>query len=100
MKKLQDQLPAYADKFPIFSEQTSAMHQYNLWTSLEAEGLGGNLQHYNPLPNAKVSEIWKVPLEWNLTAQLVFGGEAEGARASLPKKDLTPMEQRLFVHGP
>lgn len=42
------------------------MHQYMLWTALEAEGLGANLQHYNPLPNQKASEIWKIPLQWDL----------------------------------
>jgi len=42
---------------------------------------------------------WGVPAEWALTAQLVFGGEAEGARAGLPTKSEEPIEKRLFVHG-
>jgi hypothetical protein len=92
-------MPIYADKFPQWSEHTSAMHQYMLWTSLEAEGLGCNLQHYNPLPNQKASEIWKIPLEWDLKAQLVFGTPAEGAREKLPEKAQTPLEERLFIHG-
>lgn len=89
----------YADRFPTWSEHTSAMHQYALWTALEAEGFGANLQHYNPLPDQKASEIWNVPLEWSLKAQLVFGGEAEGAREKLPKKDQKPLSERVFVHG-
>ncbi|RMY51203.1 hypothetical protein D0865_06486 [Hortaea werneckii] len=99
IKALQTKLPTYADKFPTWSEHTSAMHQYMLWTALEAEGLGCNLQHYNPLPDQKASAEWKIPLEWSLKAQLVFGGVEEGAREGLKGKDEVPMEKRLFVHG-
>jgi len=75
------------------------MHQYALWTALEAEGFGANLQHYNPLPDQKAAAIWDIPLEWSLTAQLVFGGIEEGARDQLPTKSEEPIEKRLFVHG-
>lgn len=75
------------------------MHQYFLWTSLEAEGFGANLQHYNPLPDQKASEIWNVPLDWSLKAQLVFGGLAEGARDNLKEKTYEPIEKRVFIHG-
>lgn len=70
-----------------------------MWTALEAEGFGASLQHFTPAPKTRVSETWNVPLEWNLTAQLVFGGVAEGARESLPKKDAVPLEKRVFFHG-
>ncbi|OTA32581.1 hypothetical protein BTJ68_06793 [Hortaea werneckii EXF-2000] len=99
IKALQTKLPTYADKFPTWSEHTSAMHQYMLWTALEAEGFGCNLQHYNPLPDQKASAEWKIPLEWSLKAQLVFGGVEEGAREALKAKDEVPMAERLFVHG-
>ncbi|RMY15061.1 hypothetical protein D0868_01103 [Hortaea werneckii] len=99
IKGLQTKLPTYADKFPTWSEHTSAMHQYVLWTALEAEGFGCNLQHYNPLPDQKASAEWKIPLEWSLKAQLVFGGVEEGAREALKAKDEVPMGERLFVHG-
>jgi len=76
------------------------MHQFAAWTALEAEGLGANLQHYNPLPEQKASEIWNIPLEWSLTAQLVFGGVEEGAREKLPSKAVEDIAGgRLFVHG-
>ena len=75
------------------------MHQYMLWTALESEGLGCNLQHYNPLPDQKVSETWGVPLEWSLKSQLVFGEPAEGARDSLPEKKQGPIEERVKVYG-
>ncbi|KAK3717608.1 putative nitroreductase [Vermiconidia calcicola] len=99
IRKLQEQYPSYTEKFPQWSEHTSAMHQYMLWTAFETEGLGCNLQHYNPLPDRKVSEIWNVPAEWGLKAQLVFGTPAEGARDSLPEKSQLPIKEKLFVHG-
>lgn len=98
-KALQSKMPVYAERFPVWSEHTSAMHQYYLWTALEAEGLGASLQHYNPLPDQKASEIWNIPLEWSLKAQLVFGEPAAGAREKLPQKAFEPIEKRVFFHG-
>ena len=92
-------MPLYADKFPQWSEHTSAMHQYALWVALETEGLGCNLQHYNPLPNKKASEVWKIPEDWDLKAQLVFGTPAEGAREGLAEKTQQPLEERLLTFG-
>jgi predicted oxidoreductase (fatty acid repression mutant protein) len=100
VKALQDKIPLYADKFPEWSEHTSAMHQFAAWTALEAEGLGANLQHYNPLPDQKAAQIWDIPADWQLKAQLVFGGLQEGAREKLADKASEPIAGgRLFVHG-
>jgi predicted oxidoreductase (fatty acid repression mutant protein) len=66
-----------------------------LWTALETEGFGANLQHYNPVVDAKIQEAWDVPKEWSLKAQLVFGG-----RAGEPsEKQFKPVEERLRVYG-
>ena len=62
------------------------MTQFAIWTALEAEGLGANLQHYNPLIDQKVASEWGVDADWELNAQLVFGkkeGEA-GEKTFLP----------------
>jgi hypothetical protein len=75
------------------------MHQYMLWTALEAEGLGCNLQHYNPLPDERAADTWNIPRNWSLKAQLVFGTPQEGARANLPQKDRVPVEERLKIYG-
>lgn len=99
VKKLQETYEIYADKFPQWSEHTSAMHQYAMWTMLEAEGVGCNLQHYNPLPDQKAAATWNIPQDWSLKAQLVFGGIQEGAREKLPEKSQTPLNERLFIHG-
>lgn len=95
MKGFQKNVPLYADKFPQWSEHTSAMHQFVIWTALEAEGLGANLQHYNPVIDEKVAARFDVPKEWTLIAQLVFGGKVGGpALVDKPQK-----EGRLKVFG-
>jgi predicted oxidoreductase (fatty acid repression mutant protein) len=92
--------PLYADKFPQWSEHTSAMHQFVLWTALEAEGLGVNLQHYNPLIDSAIKEKWGVPQNWNLVAQMVYGGKVDktpaGGEVKEQKKSL---EERVKIFG-
>ncbi|KAA8572128.1 hypothetical protein EYC84_002044 [Monilinia fructicola] len=60
------------ERFPGWATQSDAITQYAIWVALEAEGLGANLQHYNPLIDAKVAAEWNIPADWELNAQLVF----------------------------
>ncbi|PQE23543.1 nitroreductase protein [Rutstroemia sp. NJR-2017a BVV2] len=95
VSKMQAAFSTYADKFPIWATQSDAMTQYAIWVALEAEGLGANLQHYNPLIDAKVAETWNIPADWELNAQLVFGAPVAPAGS----KDFMPLEQRFKVFG-
>ncbi|RCI13733.1 hypothetical protein L249_8172 [Ophiocordyceps polyrhachis-furcata BCC 54312] len=97
VNKMQEKLPTYADRFPAWAEQSAGMQQWLLWTALEAEGLGANLQHYNPLIDAKVAEEWSLPKLWRLNAQLVFGGRADGSEPA--EKQFQPVEERVKVFG-
>lgn len=92
---LQNKFALYADKFPVWADQSVGMLQFAVWTALEAEGLGANLQHYNPLIDAKVAETWKVPTTWKLNAQLVFGGRT----AEAGPKESKPVSEVLKVHS-
>jgi len=92
---MQSRFPLYADRFPFWSSQSSGMLQHTLWIALEAEGLGANLQHYNPLVDEKVAETWKLPATWKLNAQLVFGGKT----AEAGEKTFGPVEEKLKVFG-
>lgn len=60
VKSLQQQFPGYAANFPIWSQQTSGMHQLAIWTMLEDKGLGASLQHYNPLIDDEVHATWNI----------------------------------------
>lgn len=95
VKSLQEQFALYADNFPIWSQQSSGMLQYVVWTALSAEGLGASLQHYNPLINEKVSQAWNIPSSWKLIAQLPFGKPTYEAG----EKQFQPVEERVKVHG-
>lgn len=75
--------------------QSDAMHQYTIWTAFELEGLGANLQHYNPLIDAKIQEKWGVPADWVLNAQLVFGTPAGEAGP----KSFEDVKERVKVYG-
>ncbi|KAJ5864829.1 Nitroreductase-like protein [Penicillium soppii] len=94
-KALEEKWPMLTQKFPEWSQHSSGMHQFALWTLLEAEGLGCSLQHYNPLIDSPVSEQWGIPQEWRLQAQLVFGKPAGPPM----EKTFEPLEQRVFIHG-
>ena len=92
---LQAQFPAYADNFPVWADHADAMHQYAIWTTLAAADIGANLQHYNPLIDAEVAKTWDIPAQWQLRAELVFGGIAAPA-GEKKYEDIAP---RLRVHG-
>ena len=70
------------------SEQTNGMHQYVLWTAFEQEGLGCNLQHYNPLIDVRLATEFEVPETWELKAQLVFGKPTGEHPGSKPKNEI------------
>jgi uncharacterized protein len=86
----------YTDKFEDWREQTSGMHQLLVWTALAAEGLGANLQHYNPLIDEEVKRTWKIDSRWTLLAQMVIG-KPVGDRPS--PKDKKPVQERYRIIG-
>lgn len=92
---LQEKFPAYADNFPVWSQQHSGMLQLTVWTALEAAGLGASLQHYNPLIDDQVRSEWNVPANWKLIAQMPFGKST----AEPGPKEYMPLEDRLQVFG-
>ena len=95
VKGLQENFALYADKFPDWSEHTSGMHQYVIWTALASLGLGANLQHYNPVIDEQVARTWNIDADWTLVAQMVFGNIQQPAG----DKSFEPIEKRLKVFG-
>ena len=93
---MQQKFALYADRFPTWATQSDGMHQYAIWTALEAEGLGANLQHYNPLIDQKVAQTWDISSDWELSAQMVIG-EPTGQPGEKTFADVEG--KRLLVHG-
>ncbi|WXL25763.1 nitroreductase family protein [Ectopseudomonas mendocina] len=75
---LQKQFALYADNFPIWSEQSSGIAQFAVWSALASAGIGASLQHYNPLVDAAAAAKWNIPASWKLRAQLPFGANKAG----------------------
>ena len=95
IRDMQAAAPLYADKFPIWSHQTSAMHQYVIWTALASINVGANLQHYNPIIDKEVASTWNIDEHWELNAQMVFGAIEQPAG----DKAFKPIEERMQVFG-
>lgn len=73
IQQLQKKVPLSADDFPGWSEQTSGMAQFAVWTSLADSGIGASLQHYNPIIDDAVAKHFAIDKNWLMRAQLVFG---------------------------
>jgi predicted oxidoreductase (fatty acid repression mutant protein) len=93
IESLQEQFVTYKDNFPVWSQQSSGMHQYVIWTALEIEGFGASLQHYNELIEADVKKEWSIPNNWKLIAQMPFGKTT----VEPDEKQFQPLEQRIRV---
>ena len=89
---LQEQFPTYKDNFPIWAEQTDAMHQLAVWTMLEDAGMGASLQHYNPLIDDEVRKVWNLSDDWKLIAQMPFGVPV----AQPGFKEVKSLDERVF----
>jgi len=91
--ELAARFPLYAENFVLWSQHSSAMHQFVIWTALEAKGLGASLQHYSPLVDDAVRAAWNVPKEWQMIAQMPFG------KPTMPPgdKDFDSLDKRVWV---
>nr|WP_201625457.1 nitroreductase family protein [Psychrobacter immobilis] len=94
-QSLQEQFALYADRFPVWAQQTSAMHQYAMWTELRTLNVGANLQHYNPLVDEDAAKAFFIPDSWELVAQMPFGNIVEPAG----EKTYQPVSERMKVLG-
>ncbi|OSB19280.1 nitroreductase [Clostridium sporogenes] len=93
VEDLQKQFALYKDNFSIWSQQSSGMHQFVIWTSLEIEGFGASLQHYNELIEEDVKKEWDIPNNWKLIAQMPFGKPV----VNPDEKQYKPLEERIRI---
>ena len=85
--------PSYAANFKTWADQPNGMLQVAIWPALEEEGLGANLQHYNPIIDDEVKEVFNIPDHYRLIAQMPFG-----ARTAEPdEKEVISGSERMRV---
>lgn len=77
LNHLRENYPLYADNVEIWSEQSSGMLQFAMWTALEEFGYGASLQHYNTLIEYSIVERWHINPDWRLIAQMPFGAPVD-----------------------
>lgn len=93
IESLQQQFALYKDNFPIWSQQSSGILQFVIWTALDIEGIGVSLQHYNELIETDVKKEWSIPSNWKLIAQMPFGKQS----SEPGEKQFQPLEARIKV---
>ena len=96
LNRMRETFPLYADKVAIWSEQSSGMLQFAMWTALEDMGYGASLQHYNPLLDKAVMERWLINPDWRLIAQMPFGAPLD---SPAHRVDTTPPHNRRLIFG-
>ncbi|UAY90523.1 nitroreductase family protein [Pectobacterium polaris] len=90
---LQEKFALYADNFPVWSEHSTGIAQFAVWSTLAQEKIGASLQHYNPLIDDDVKAQWNLPASWKLRAQMPFGSIEQTAG----EKTYISFEERFRV---
>lgn len=90
---LMENFALYAKNFPVWSEQSSGMLQYVVWTSLAEANVGASLQHYNEVIAEDVAAAFEIPPSWKLIAQMPFGNIV----APAGEKEFQPLDNRFKV---
>lgn len=91
VEALQKQFALFKDNFPVWAQQSNGMLQFAVWNSLEIEGLGASLQHYNPLIDEAVKAQWNISSNWKLIGEMPFGNPTKPA----DEKQFQPIEERF-----
>lgn len=74
VKKQEQDFPLYSTHFKNWSYQCNAILQFMIWSALSNQQIGASLQHYNPIIDKNVKDTFNIPDNWELVAQMPFGG--------------------------
>ncbi|MCM0583510.1 nitroreductase family protein [Weissella diestrammenae] len=73
VKQFENDFALYADNFYDWSEQGHGIATYATWLAITEAGLGGTIQHYNPLIDDSFAQAFDIPSNWRLRSQFVIG---------------------------
>jgi len=93
VKGLENAFPPYAQNFKGWALQSSGMLQLSIWSGLRELGIGASLQHYNPIIDAKIKELFDLPENYHLIAQMPFGGILQEP----DKKEKEDISKRVII---
>lgn len=93
VNNLQEKFIDYADNFPVWANQANGMLQLAVWSALRELKVGASLQHYNPVIDERVKELFDIPSQYKLVAQMPFGGIV----SEPDPKDKEDIEQRVSI---
>lgn len=74
LKQQEKKFPLYAAHFKNWGYQCNAILQFMIWSALADQNIGTSLQHYNPIIDGEVKTAFSIPDDWELVAQMPFGG--------------------------
>ena len=95
VENMQKQYPLYANNFHDWVMQSNGMLQFAIWTGLSTLGIGASLQHYNPIIDNMVHNMFNLPQNWTLVAQMPFGGIG----ATLEPKPIEDLSRRIKIES-
>lgn len=73
VKTMKENFPLYEKQFEKWAYQANGMLQISIWNALEELDLGASLQHYNPIIDKRVKEMFALDDDYVLLGQLVYG---------------------------
>lgn len=88
--QLENDYPSYAANFANWAEQGLGGAQQAVWTALAEQGIGASLQHYNPLIDDAIHQVFNLPADWQLRAEMPFGSikAPAGEKAQLDDEEM------------
>lgn len=88
--QLENDYPSYAANFANWAEQGLGGAQQAVWTALAEQGIGASLQHYNPLIDNAIHQVFNLPADWQLRAEMPFGSikAPAGEKAQLDDEEM------------
>lgn len=88
--QLENDYPSYAANFANWAEQGLGGAQQAVWTAFAEQGIGANLQHYNPLIDDAIHQAFNLPVDWQLRAEMPFGSieSPAGEKAHLNDEEM------------
>lgn len=88
--QLENDYPSYTANFANWAEQGLGGAQQAVWTAFAEQGIGANLQHYNPLIDDAIHQAFNLPVAWQLRAEMPFGSieSPAGEKAHLNDEEM------------